>query len=185
MATLDGNYIDPTNVSARQTGVRWGLILGLVSASLSFLMYFTGLTDFTSSSWLTFFVSIIPIVLCIYYAQVQHRDNELGGYMTLGRAVTVALWVGLIAGLIGVVFSFFLFNFIMKDFGETIMTKAVENAEAKGQDPDQVRKGMEMMKWMFNPAVMSLFALLGNLFYATICGLLIGLVTKRESAKPY
>ena len=105
--------------------------------------------------------------------------------MTLGRAVTVALWVGLIAGLIGVVFSFFLFNFIMKDFGETIMTKAVENAEAKGQDPDQVRKGMEMMKWMFNPAVMSLFALLGNLFYATICGLLIGLVTKRESAKPY
>jgi uncharacterized membrane protein YeaQ/YmgE (transglycosylase-associated protein family) len=185
MATLDGNYIDPSNVSARQTGIRWGLILGLISSAVGLIMYFTGLTDYSSSSWLTFFAGIIPIILCIYYAQVQHRDTELGGYMTLGRGVSVALWVGLIAGLIGMVFSFFLFSFVIKDFAEMIMTKGIENAEAKGQDPEQVRKGMEMMKWMFNPPVMSVFALIGNLFWAVIVGLLVGLVTKKDSPKPY
>ncbi len=185
MATLDGNYIDPTNISARETGIRWGLILGLVSSIVSLIMYFTGIMESGKSSWLSFFASITPILVCIYYAQVQHRDNELGGFMSLGRAVTVALWVGLIAGLIALAFSFFFFSFIMKDFASVVMNRAVENAESSGQDADKVRSGMEMMKWMFNPGVMSLFTLFGTLVYALLGGLIVGLFTKRESSKPF
>ena len=185
MATLDGNYIDPMNVSARQTGIRWGLILGLISSVVSLIMYFTGIMESGKSTWISTLASIIPIVVCIYYAQVQHRDNELGGYMSLGRAVTVALWVGLIAGLIAVAFILFFFNFVMKDFGDVIINRAVEQAEAQGQDADKVRSSMEMMKWFFTPAGISMFAFFGTLFYALLGGLIIGLFTKRESNKPF
>jgi len=187
MATLDGNYIDPTNVSARQTGIRWGLILGLIGVILSLFFYFTGLQDFSGKkpSWLPWLAITITNCVCIWYAQVQHRDNELGGYLTLGRAITVGLWVCLIAGVISMVYMVFFSTFMVKDLAQTMINGAVENAENSGQDGEKARSRMEMMKWFFSPLGLAVSALIGKLFSGLILGLLVGLVTKRESSKPF
>ena len=189
MATLDGNYIDPMNVSARQTGIRWGLIWGLISSLLMILTHFAGLDTINGKNT---FLLLIPtlatiggIIFCISSAQKQHRDEELGGYMTLSRGVLVGLWVGLISGAIVLVFAFFFYSFIAKDFFENMTDGMVQQMEQLGQDGDKVRTQLEESKWRYSPgmlAIQSFFVkTIGGLFW----GLIVGLFTKRESNKPF
>jgi hypothetical protein len=189
MAILDenNNVIDPQSVSVRPTGNKWGLIWGLVSVVLSLLFMMTNMIDYsgTKSNMLPNIVSWGASAALIYMGIKTHRDQDLGGFISIGRCVTLGSYMGLIAGVIGAIFTFIYFKFIQPDFMSTIMETAINSAEDRGQDPEQVRKGMEMVGWMFSPGTFSIFALIGSVLAGLIFGLIFGLFMKKEAARPF
>lgn len=190
MDSLDdqtGGIIDPKTVSPRPTGVQWGLILGLASSVLAIVFLMTGMQDLSGqkSNWLPNVISWAVMIGVLYTAATQHRDQELGGYITLGRVVSLGLWVTLISGIIGGIFMFFYLNFIQPDFAQTIMQGAMDQAEKKGQDPEQVKKGMEMVGFMFKPWFFAVAGILGSLFFGLIFSLIIGLIVRKEQPRPF
>ncbi len=187
MTNLDSNYIDPANVSPRPTGMKWGFILGCATAALSILYNLTGMIDYTGtkSNLLPTMVNMLVFAGCFFMAVKEHRDNDLGGYITIGRSLGVSFWTALIAGIIGALTMFLIMKFMIPDFKEKIMESAMTQAENKGQDPEKVKQGLDMMGFMFNPAMMSLMALLGSLLYGLIFGLINGLILKKDSPRTF
>ena len=189
MALLDDSrgFIDPNSVSVTPTGNKWGLILGIVGVILALLFNLTGMMDYTGTK-----SNMIPTIIqygamaAIFYMAIKaHRDEDLGGFISLGRCVKLGAYMGLVGGVLTAAFTFIYFKFIQPDFMNTIMEGAMTKAEDKGQDPEAVKKGMEMMSWMFNPGAMAVMGFLGSILMGTIIGLLEGLFMKKESPRPY
>ena len=189
MAILDDSrgYIDPNSVSVTPTGNKWGLILGIVGVILSLLFTMTGMIDYTGvkSNAIPTTIQYAAMAAIFYMAIKAHRDEDLGGFISLGRCVKLAAYMGLIAGVITAVYTFVYFKFIQPDFMSGIMDAAMNKAEDKGQDPEQVKKGMEMMSWMFNPGAMAIMGFLGTILIAAIIGLIEGLIMKKDPPRPF
>jgi hypothetical protein len=190
MAVLDNSnsgYIDPKTVSPRPAGMRWGAILGLISVALTLLYMMLGIIDFSGqkSNMLSNIISWAVMIGIFYFAFKQHRDEELGGFISLGRCVSLGFWISLISGFIGAVFIYVYFGFINPDFMANIMDVAVEQAESRGQDPEQVRQGMEMVGWMFSPGFFAAMGLIMSLIFGLVFSALVGLVVKKEAPRPF
>lgn len=185
MANLDSIYTDPATVSPRPTGMRWGIILGCISAVLAIAEQMTGMVDYTGvkSNLLPNIITWVVVGGCCYMAVKQHRDNDLGGYISIGRSLGVTFWTGLIAGIISAVAAFIMIKFMVPDLKDKMMDAVTTQMENKGQDPEQAKKGMEMMSFMFNPAMIAVIALLGTLIYTLIFGLISGLILKKDSPR--
>ncbi len=190
MAILDeqqSGFIDPNTVSFRPTGNKWGLILGLVGAVLFLVFNLTGMMDYsgTKSNIIPNIISYGAMIAIIYQAIKIHRDEELGGYITLGRCVGLGAWMGLISGVITALFMFVFMKFVQPDFANTIMETAINNAEAKGQDPEKVKQGLEMMSWMFSPGFFAVIGLIGSVIMGVIFSLILGLIMRKEQSRPF
>ncbi|HNE30365.1 MAG TPA: DUF4199 domain-containing protein, partial [Saprospiraceae bacterium] len=103
------NSTNPANVSYRNTAVRYGAIWGGVSILLTLIAFLTntdpGMPE--TSGMMKALYSVVGIgaaIWAVVMAIKQHRDRELGGSITLGRAIMVGLMAGLVAGAIGAVF---------------------------------------------------------------------------------
>jgi hypothetical protein len=189
MAILDesNGIIDPKDVSIRPTGLRWGLIWGLVGVVLSLLFTMTGLMDPTKTSFFSIpnLLNWATTIGVMYMALMAHRDGDLGGYITLGRCVSMGAFMGLIAGVITAVYLFVYFGYINPDFMDKVIEAQIDQAEAKGQDPEKVRQAMEISKNFMKPGAMAIFGVIGSVIGGVIWGLLVGLIVKKESPRPF
>ena len=183
----DSNYIEPQTVSPRPTGIRWGIILGLISVVLGAIFMITGMQDFSGqkSNWIPNLFTYGSMIAVFYYAFTQHRDQELGGFMSLGRAISLGFWIALINGLFAVVFTYVYFTFIQPDLMDTIKQTAIDQTENRGGNVEQAKEGIEMMSWMFKPGSFAIMAFMGSLFLGFILSLIIGLIVRKESKKPF
>jgi hypothetical protein len=184
MAILDesNKYVDPATVSVIPTGNKWGLILGAVSVISSLLLYLLGMIDFTGEK-----SKAIPNILqwgstaVIFYLAIKaHRDEELGGLISLGRCIQLGAYMGLVSGVISAIYMFIHLKFIQPDFLNLITEAAENQAEAKGQDPEQVKKGLEMVSWMFTPGAMAVFTVIWSMILSLLIALIEGLFMKKE-----
>ncbi len=186
MAILDQpmNMIDPANVPARPVGVRWGLIGGVGGIILNALFMITGLMKFGESSWIATLLSLGLSVAVCYMAIKQHRDEDLGGYISLGRCITLGLWIGLIAGIIGAVYIFIYTNFVNSNAMADAMEIAKQKMLDKGQSEEMADKAMGYSKMFMNPGVFSIIAILGSLFFYLLISLIEGLIMKKDPPYP-
>jgi Protein of unknown function (DUF4199) len=189
MAILDdsNHRIDPATVSVMPTGNKWGLILGAAGVIMGLLFYVLGIIDYTGTK-----SNLLPNLIqwsvsaAIFYLAIQaHRDEDLGGFISLGQCVRLGAYMGLIAGIITAIYMFVHIKFLQPDFMNIAIDAAVNSAEAKGQDPDQVRKGMEMMSWIFSPASMTMIAFLGSIISSLLIALIAGLFMKKEFRRTF
>ena len=191
MEPLDYNSIS-NQVSSKPIGVRYGLILGLVSAALSIVFIMTNTIDFsgTKSNYLSSIISW-AVSIFFFYKAIDTYKIEMNGYITLGKCISVSLWVGLVSGLISAVFMCHLFNhsfnfmfvyfkFIDPTFIDKTMDLMRANLEEKGMDASQVETAINMSSMFLSPASMAGFTLIGSLFMALILGLILGLILKKD-----
>jgi hypothetical protein len=184
MAILeDSNHaIDPATVSVIPTGNKWGLILGAVGVILALLFFLLGIVDYTGTK-----SNLMPSLIqwgataFIFYKAIQaHRDEDLGGFISVGRCVQLGAYMGLISGIITAIYMFAHFKFLQPDFMNLVIEAATNQAEDKGQDPEQVEKAMEMVRWMFTPGAMAIMGLFGSVMTSIFIALIEGLFLKKE-----
>lgn len=179
------NKPSESNVSFWPIALRYGAIWGGISVAITLISYLADIDPANPSTstaakvllgLLGFGVSIAAIVMAIR----EHRDKELGGYITLGRAVLVGLGVGLVAGAIGAVFMILYTTVINPDYAESIMAGIEAQWEEQGMSDEQIDQARQFTGFMFNPVFSFFSQLLGGLISGTLFGLIAGAIMKRE-----
>jgi len=179
MDTLDANnnFPEPSEISPRPTGVRYGVILGLAAIILGGLTYVMGGGDPNSSvgGMLGCLSGIISIAIMVHGIK-SHRDNELGGFMTLGRGMSVSLWMGLVYGVIYSVWNYVLTKFIAPD----IMDAALDQIREQVDDGDTPAEGLEWTETIMNIGTNPIFTFVTALLMILILGFIISLILKKD-----
>ena len=111
-------------------------------------------------------LSYIPFILAIVYVQYTHRQ-ELGGYITFGRAFSAGFKVAAYTGLFVAVLLIIYYKVLDTNAFRELMDMALE---AAGDDENQI-KGVEMMR-----SYMVFFIGFGAAITYTLFGLVISLI---------
>ncbi len=187
MTTLDApnNNIDPKDVSIFPTALRYGLIGGLVSIAISLLGNVLGLVDpcagFSGTNAIFTFLGIGIYVVVGVMAIKHHRDEELGGYASFGRAFSLIFMTLLIMGALGGVFTVLYMNIIDPTMVDTIMECTAQTYEKQGMSAQQIEQSMGIVKMMYQPGLQLVLNLLvGPAFSGALFGLIIAAFTKKN-----
>ncbi|HKK79438.1 MAG TPA: DUF4199 domain-containing protein [Phaeodactylibacter sp.] len=188
MSTLDNidSRPQPEEVSPWPTGSRYGVLASLVLIALSLVMYISGMVDMTgqdtTSSILSNVATFGIVVAALVLAIKQHRDQELAGLISYGRAFYVGFIVLLVLSLIQSVYTYVFFAFIEPDLiGEMLEMTKERMMDQQGMSASDAENAMGMMSWTFTPGMFAVFGLLGTLFFGVIIDLIVAAIMKREA----
>ena len=94
-----------TNAPFLPTAIKNGLIIGVIIIILSLILQLTGMNTSFVMLMVFFLIILILYAVASFRAIKEHRDVDLGGGITFGRAFITGLVAVIAAGLIGTVFS--------------------------------------------------------------------------------
>lgn len=173
---------NPNDVPFMQTALRYGLIGGAISVVVSLVSQLLGWAD-GSNTGMAILVGIIGVAVYII-AQVmgvrQHRDVELGGYISFGRAFLVCLVIAMIMAVIGAVFNYVYLNFIDPEAMNRAMEVIREQYEEMGMSDEAIEDALQMIDMTTSPLVQLGGGILGGAIMGSITGLIIGASMKNE-----
>ncbi len=178
-----------TNVTPMKAGLKYGLYLGLAMVVFSLIAHYGGLQDYNSvdiaNSFLVTAITYI-ILAVLFFLGVRYFKNSNEGQLTFGEGMTTAMFIGVISGLISVVFTFIFFSYIAPDVMESVTNAAMEqvNADMSELSEEERQKSQEMMGSvmgiMQSPIVMAMSTFVARLFSAVIFGLISSLILKTD-----
>lgn len=184
MTTLDNpnNIVDESTVPFLPTALRFGLIAGLIFVVYTLIANMLGLSIPTSlgTMILQFVLSISITVGVLIYTIKHHRDNELGGYISFGRAFLVGAVALLISVVISNLFNLLYMTVIDPGFVDAAMEGTEEMMRSFGMDDEMVEKAMEEARGKMNPTSMITQGLLyGAIFAAVLSAIVAGIMKKK------
>lgn len=168
---------DEKNVSPMPIIIRYGLILGAL-AILQILLQFT-----TGAMFTVGIVSMIVSIVGLVWAVKAHRNDDLGGQISLGRAFQVAFGAGAISSVIGAIFNYIYVTVINPNAVEQIKQQTEDMMLRMGTPEDVVNQAMEKSAADFDKmATMSgLVSGVGmGLVMIAVISLIIALIMKRS-----
>lgn len=166
-----------SSVTTTSAGLRYGVIIGIVSVIYSFVLMITNMEQQTGAGIITFAILIAGIVLAHKYYK-QHN----AGFMSYGQGLGIATVVGAVSGLLGGIFRYVYITFIDPQYMENMMNTIRAKFEADGKMSDeQIDQAMQMtQKFSGTGPVSIVFAVLGTAFFAFLLALIISAITKRN-----
>ncbi len=165
-------------------GIKYGLILSLLGIIFSLIVYYTGLQDFSdpqnsSNFGLTLVVWIM--VFGIIYIALRELRTSNEGYLNTGEGMSTSLYIGLVSGIIGAIWTYVFYTYLAPDIAE-ILANSVDYDEMEENQAEMTEK---MMGFMMNPALLAVMALFMRLIAVAIFGLIASLILKKENTQSY
>ncbi|GAB2964675.1 hypothetical protein GCM10027048_37600 [Hymenobacter coalescens] len=166
-----------TSVTSTAAGLRYGVIIGIVTVIYSFVLMITGLEQNAGLGFLTFGILIAGIVLAHRYYK-QHN----AGFMSYGQGLTIAAVEGAIIGLLSGIFRYVYVNFIDPQYQENAMEAMRAKLEEGGNMSDEQIDQMIQTTQRFSSdgPIGILIAVLGTAFFAFLISLVISAFTKHN-----
>jgi hypothetical protein len=175
------NEMNYTQAPATQTGLRFGLIGGLILVVIQMIVYLSGL-DTTANFGLGLLVSALNIVIYIVIVRsaiLTHRNQKQEGFIKFGKAFGVGFLTCLIMGLITGIVSIIYLN-IDPGYLEQMLENVRAGYEDQGMSEEQIEQAMGVVGMMQNPFVIGMISLVGTLFWGTIVSLIAAAILKKE-----
>ena len=175
---------DPANVPYRPLAVRYGGIWGGASILMTLVAYLTN-TDpsLPTTGSIKYVYSLVGLGVAIWAittAIKTDRDQQLGGYIGFGRCVGLGTLTGLVAGVIGAVFSLLYMTVINPGFKEQMLSAMQEEWARQGMSEEQIEMAANMSGMFTNPVSMAVMQVVVGVIFALIISLIAGAVMKRE-----
>lgn len=171
--------------SSKSVAVRTGLLGGLALIAIGLVFQLTGVVDlsqqYSPGNLVAQFVSYIIMGATVYLATKKHRDENLQGVISLGKAFGVGMLTILILAVMQAVWTFVYMEFIDPDMVQELLDNAMDKALEQGQmTEEQMEASQGMFKIFTNPWVIAGFTLLGTLGVGVVISLIVGLILKKE-----
>jgi len=173
------NFMNHQSIPVQPYILKYGALLGAITVTFSVMLHIMEM-DYQQPPAAAI-VSIASIIALIIFAFIQYRrDNE--GFISLGEALKIGMGIGLISGLLGVVYLFVLTTFIDPDF----MSKLLDFQQAKMQqtNPNMTQEQLDQMRSMqekfSSPLISGAFQIISSLFISFIISLIGGLIVKKS-----
>lgn len=173
-----------------KAGLNAGLILGIVSIVMTFLIYFIAPERLAS-------FSTAMIILCIFlgaliYLGIQYRKS-IGGFMDFGTAFKFAFVALVVAGVMGVVGNSLLYTVVDPDLPAVLadvqMKTTLEMMDRFGASGSMSSEQLDQMKSEFQKAYTPLGMLKGFwvplLFYAIVSLIVAAIIKRRDKSLDY
>lgn len=154
-------------------------LIALVSIIFSLLPTLLGVKQGGPVNYALSFASFVIMFLVLLNSMKQYREEELGSYMSFGRAFRFSFFVFIIASFIGSIFFFIQIQFITPGMLDEMMNTQIAEMEKRGMSEEEIEMGMKMTGMMSSPAILALFAFFGSLIWGVIISLIVGATTKR------
>lgn len=186
MSTLDNpNMIDPSTVPYAKNAFTQGAIGAMVLIAIGLVFNLTGLVEPGKNNamvWIANLINWAVIGYFIYLAATKHRDEDLGGYISYGRAFSVGGIVILAVALITIIWSYIYFAFIDPDVFDTIRESSMEQMiNQQGMSEEEAENAMGMMDFMWNPGMMAIIAGVSTAVAGLVIDLIIAAVVKKDN----
>jgi hypothetical protein len=170
------------NVTPMQAGLKYGVYLGLAMSIFGLIAHYGGLQDYTSvddisSSFLVSAISWI-ILAALFFLGIKYFKNGNEGHLTLGEGMTTAMFIGLVSGVISIIFTFIFFTYVAPEVLSTLSEAAMESANADLSDlsAEEREKAEEMMGGMMGMFMSPIFMAVSTFFSRMLSAVLFGLV---------
>jgi hypothetical protein len=158
----------PSTITTTSIGLRYGLLTGMVSVIISFLLNVTALEQ-SPAKWLTLVVLIVGTIL----AQKAFRQaNE--GYMSYGQGLGVGMVLAAVSSVLGAIFSYIYVTLIDPEMPTRILEKVRADSEARGNMSDaQIEQAMRWTAMFVQGPALAGIALVSG----ALMGLVVSLIT--------
>ncbi len=160
-------------------GMTYGIILGLIFILIAVIMYVTGM-PLRGEQWPQYlYYLIFPAGIII---AIKKFKIENGGFLELKEALKIGLSIGIISGLVYLIYVF-LFNYVIDpEYNAMIIEVAREQMlEQPNVSEEQVEQMMGFIKVMANPFLGGALWIGLSLFFGLIYSLIGGLVMKQDN----
>lgn len=159
-----------------KSAMTYGLYYAIISIAITVAFYATGNMTSKVSQWLGIAVMIVAVVLI----QLAYR-KQLGGYMTYGQGLVIALLSMVCASIITAVFIFVLYEFIDPGLLDQIKLATEEQMYQKGLPDDQISAAMAVTSKFQTPVVIAIGSIFSMAFMGLIFGAIAAIFTKKQS----
>ena len=175
---MTSSTISPTKIA-----FQCSLAYALYSVLLTYALYFMGIDVNNNLSggmkFLTVLLSYAPFLGAVLYAQKYHRD-ELGGYITFGRAFSTGFRVAMISGLLIGVFMMLYYKFLNVGAFDAVMSKTEETMMNNPNVSESQRdSALEMTRKWF-PLMILVGSIIGMAVVGCIFSLIGAAIFKKE-----
>ena len=176
---------DPSSVPFKHLALRYGAIWGGASILTTLVGYLTdtdpSLPTTGAIKWVYMLVGFAVAIWAVMAAIRIDRDEQLGGFISLGRCVGIGALTGLVAGVVGAVFMMLYLNVINTGFEAQMKDAMVAQYEAQGMSEEQIEMAVGMAGAFVSPIFIAISQLIGGAIVGVIIGLIAGLFMKREA----
>lgn len=141
METTSTENEQPTMMSH---GVKWGLITASIGIILTIIWY---VVDYALlGDWKIGLLSIAIYIGLLIYAGITYR-NEVGGFLSYGKAFQYTMIVVVVSGLITTIFNVLLYQVVNPELGQMVTEAALQNQEemmrSMGAPESSIEQGLE------------------------------------------
>lgn len=163
-------------VTIKSIAYKYGAIAGLISAAFSLMIWAMDMTY--SESIVKDYFGMAVMLVCIVLAILNFKKNN-DGLLSLGESNKLGAAIGLITGIISVLYIALFANIIEPDFVQKIGEVAENKLRESGTfTEEQISQQIEMQStffWVTYP-----FILIFSIFFGFLFGLITGLFTKKK-----
>ncbi len=162
-------------LTTKSVGIKYGLILGIVSI-ISFLLITLTNTDMNGpAKWASYPIYIVIIIL----AHKAFKDDG-SGFMSYGQGIGIAFWMSLISSLIGSVFTYIYVKFIDTGFIDTLKESQVRQMEKNGLTDAQIDQAMSISGKLMTPELIAVFGIVFGIIGIVITALIVTIFTQKK-----
>jgi len=148
--------------------VTYGLYYAILSILISVIVYMTGSMQAKPVQWLSTLVMIAAIVVIQF-----HYRKAMGGYLSYGQSVGVAVLSMLFAAIPIAVYTYILYKFIDPGLIEQIRLAAEEQMVERGLPEEQINTALAFTSKFQTPGILAF----SQFFNMPLTGLIIGLIS--------
>lgn len=170
---------DSDFVTERSTGLRYGLMLGLVSIVYFLVINLSGMDP--TQGWQRWAGMIFNVGFLVL-AHLYFREHNQG-FMSFGQGLSISFWIGLFSALLAVTISALYLFYVDPASLERMQDLQRQGMEDQGLSEEQIDQGMQMAAKFMTPGFFIAFGLIGNVVLMLLTGLLITLFTQRADTR--
>lgn len=162
--------------STKSVGMKWGLILGVLSIVWFLITVFAGLATETWAQW----SGLVFTIVILYLAHKDFKDSG-DGYMSYGQGLGIGMITIGISSVLSSAFAYVYIKFIDPTYMEMIMDKQIEGMQENGMSDAEIETAMSFSEGFMNPEVMFVTGIIWGLLLGFIISLIVSAITKNSN----
>lgn len=162
--------MEETDIKTGKIGWTYGLIAGLISVVFSLMIYFMDMTITVIENPISQIIGPIIIIVVMIIGVIAYKKAN-DGYIKIGQALKVACGIGLIAGIIGILYGLII-GMIDPELIETVSEYLKEKTFA--QNPNMK---MTDEQWETGMKIQTYVGYAASIILPIILGLIVGGIT--------
>jgi len=155
-----------------------GLIIGLVSAAMSIILWAT-ISDLKLRGNVGYGALLI-VAFLFYKFTVDYRENEMNGSLSYGEGFKFQISMSVIFAFINSIYSYILYNFLDPGMVEQIREVAAQQMYDNNMTDEQVEAALQIQSMFMTPTFMVISGLIASFFMGLLIALIISIFTKKE-----